>query len=98
MTPGHADPLITAVFRDHKFDGTVDNVIEPGRFFIPAEFDEADHHIEGDFDEFCQFRGTVTVYGEPTTGHVVNWTSAGGVPTECGPFRISLAIVQGSNG
>jgi signal transduction histidine kinase len=97
MTPGHADPLISAAFRDHKLDGTVDNVIEPGRFFTPAEFDEADHHIEGDFDEFGQFRGTVTVYGEPTTGHVVNWPGAGGVPTACGSFRISLAIVQGTN-
>jgi signal transduction histidine kinase len=97
MTPGHADPLIGAAFRDYKLDGTVDNVIEPGRFFTPVEFDEADHHIEGDFDEFGQFQGTVTVYGDATTGHVVNWPAAGGVPTECGPFRISLAIVQGTN-
>ena len=97
MTPGHDAPLISAAFRDHKLDGTVDNIIEPGRFFTPAEFDEADHHIEGNFDEFGQFSGTITVYGEPTTGHVVNWTGAAGVPTECGPFRISLAIVQGTN-
>jgi signal transduction histidine kinase len=97
MTPGHDIPLISAAFRDHKLDGTVDNVIEPGLFFTPAEFDEADHHIEGDFDEFGQFRGTVTVYGESTAGHVVNWLGTGGVPTECGKFRISLAIVQGTN-
>lgn len=97
MTPMHGDPLITAAFRDHRLDGTIDNIIEPGRFFTPEEFTEADHHIEGDFDKFGQFRGTVTVYGEPTKGHVVNWSGAGGVPTECGPFRIDLAVVQGEN-
>jgi signal transduction histidine kinase len=97
MTPGHEPPRIETAFRDHKPDGTVDNRIKDQNFFTPDEFRDADHHIEGTFDRFGQFRGTVTVYGEPTSDHVVPWTSAGGDEIECGAFRLSLAIVQGTN-
>lgn len=97
MTPNHDPPRIQAAFRDHKPDGTVDDWLKDQNFFTPDEFRDADHHIEGKFDEYGQFRGTVTVYGEPTVGHVVPWTGAGGNQIECGPFRINLAVVQGTN-
>ncbi len=97
MTPNHEPPRIHPSFRDHKPDGTIDDVILDQNFFTPDEFREADHHIEGKFDEFGHFRGTVTVYGEPTVGHVVPWIGAGGNKIECGWFRINLAIVQGNN-
>lgn len=97
MTPGHELPRIETAFRDHKPDGTVDNRIKDQNFFTPEEFRDADHHIEGVFDKHGQFRGVVTVYGEPTTDHVVPWTGAGGDETECGSFRLSLGIVQGTN-
>ena len=95
MTPGYAAPVILAAFRDHKTEDFAEELIGDTEFFSPAEFREADHHIEGRFDEFGQFAGTVTVYGEPTAGHIVPW-QAGGRPTECGPFRINLAVVQGA--
>lgn len=94
MTPEHAEPRIQTAFRDHRADDSVEDLIGDRVFFSPEEFKSADHHIVGDFDEFGQFRGTVTVYGERPVEHIVPW-SARGRPTECGPFRIEVAIVQG---
>lgn len=96
MTPGHPAPRILTAFRDHKNDELVDELIDEREFFTPDEFRKADHHIEGRFDEFGQYTGTVTVYGEPTPGHVVPWAGAAGRPTDCGPFSINLAVVQGT--
>ncbi len=95
MAPGHPAPRILTAFRDHKNDELVDDLIEEREFFTPDEFRKADHHIEGRFDEFGQFTGTVTVYGEQT-GHVVPWTGAAGRSTDCGPFSINFAVVQGT--
>lgn len=95
MTPGHAPPLIHTGFRDHKGGELVDELIGESAFFNEYEFLNADHHIEGRFDEFGQFSGTVTVYGEPRAQHVVPWTGARGRPAECGSFRINVAVVQG---
>lgn len=94
MTPGHPEPVIKTAFRDHRSPDTVDDVIEESEFFTPYEFENADHHLSGTFDEFGQFRGTVAVFGEPTENYVVPWP-ARAKPTECGPFRINLAVIQG---
>lgn len=95
MTPGHVPPAIRTAFRDHKASGVIDDLIEDRAFFTPQEFENADHHITGSFDAFGQFAGTVTVYGEATRDHIVPWTEARGAPTDCGPFRVSVATVQG---
>lgn len=95
MTPGHPSPLIRTAFRDHRTDDFAEDLIEERAFFTPDEFGNADHHIQGRFDEFGQFVGTVTVYGEPTLDHVVAWPRAYGQATDCGPFRINVAVVQG---
>lgn len=95
MTPGHELPSIRAAFRDHKTDDVANDLIEDQAFFTPEEFRNADHHVEGRFDEFGQFIGAVTVYGEPTAEHVVPWPRARGNAAACGSFRINVAIVQG---
>jgi signal transduction histidine kinase len=94
MTPGHPPPVIKTAFRDHKTDDIVDDVIEAAEFFTEYEFVNADHHISGDFDAFGQFKGHVSVFGEATNNYTVAWP-AKAQPTECGPFRFNLAIVQG---
>lgn len=95
MTPGHAKSAIRTVFRDHKTDESTEDLIEEQSFFTPEEFRNADHHIEGQFDEYGQFKGTVSVYGEEHLNHVVPWAAARGQRTDCGPFKISVAYVQG---
>jgi hypothetical protein len=96
MTPDHPTPVIRTAFRDHKTEDSFDDLVDEEKFFTPAEFQTADHHITGRFDEYGQFVGTVMVYGETYTNHIVPWPRAQGRRTYCGPFQIHLANVQGA--
>jgi signal transduction histidine kinase len=97
MTPDHPKPQITASFRDHRTDDNSEELIDEQSFFTPDDFLNADHHILGTFDEYGQFKGKVSVYGEDYPDHVVAWDGAQGKPTDCGPFSISVAYVQGAS-
>ncbi|WP_024336151.1 ATP-binding protein [Desulfotignum balticum] len=91
-------PLLKTEFRDWKTDvpGDFIELIGPGEFVTHAEFNMADHHIEGKFDEYGQFDGTVTVYGQNPINHVVSWSKSRGRETLCGPFSFKLAHIQGN--
>jgi signal transduction histidine kinase len=95
MMPGRPKPVISAEFRDHLEDGRINELISGEAFFTPEEFESADHHIEGEFDEYGQFRGTVGVYRQQPQQHVIHWPAATGRKTECGAFRIKFAYLQG---
>lgn len=96
MTPEHPTPAITAVFRDYKHnDGTFTNIIDKEKFFTPEDFELADHHFNGEFDEYGQFKGVVQVYREKSYEHKVNWAGNNYKPTVCGAFSINLAYFQG---
>ena len=95
MTPGSEEPVIKTAFRDHKTPDLFDDIIDRQHFFTPEEFKEADHHLQGEFDEYGQFQGTIKVYGHDPVDHVIPWTGARGKKTECGPFRLNVAVVQG---
>ena len=96
MTPNHPKPIIDINFRDYKGDdGLYTNLIDKEQFFIPEEFDLADHHFNGKFDEYGQFRGDVQIYREKRYDHIVNWNGNNFKPTDCGSFEINLAYIQG---
>ena len=95
MTPGHERDRISISFRYHQSDEFCEELIGGSEFFSPEEFERADHHIVGSFDEYGQFCGTVTVYDTTPDNHVVPWLEAGGQHTACGPFKINFAVVQG---
>ncbi|HUV13516.1 MAG TPA: ATP-binding protein, partial [Acidobacteriota bacterium] len=95
MTPNTPPPPITAAFRYWPTEEQPKELIGPREFFAPEEFEMADHHIKGRFDEFGQFKGTVTVYDQKPVEHVVSWPRALGKPTACGPFSINVAYVHG---
>lgn len=96
MTPNHPTPTIDIAFRDYRHDdGTFVSLLEEKQFFTPEEFEIADHHFSGQFDEFGQFKGTIRIYGEKTYNHVINWRDNHYRETECGPFSINLAYLQG---
>ena len=63
-------------------------------FFSQDDFKNADHQVTGRFDKYGQFQGTVWIYGDPVSGHPINWRSTGR-PTECGPFKIKFAAIEG---
>jgi len=96
MTPNHPSPTIDIAFRDYRHDdGAFVSLIEEKQFFTPEEFEIADHHFSGKFDEYGQFKGTIRIYGEKTFNHVINWRDNHYRETECGPFSINLAYLQG---
>jgi hypothetical protein len=92
-----SSPVIQTAFRDHHEDGTYKSEIEPGDFFTSEEFLSADHHFYGKFDEYGQFAGTVSVYGNPETAYKVEWKEGKGSKTRCGPFNIKIAYIQGEH-
>ena len=95
MVPDRETPPIVATFRDHHSKDLSDSVIGPDEFFTPAEFESADHHFQGDFDEHGQFTGTISIYGGNPEPHTIAWPEARGRKSECGPFTINFAYVQG---
>lgn len=96
MTPNHPNPVVDINFRDYNSkDFTYTNLIDQEHFFTPDEFELADHHFKGRFDEYGQFRGDVQIYREKKYDHIVNWTGNNFKVTDCGSFDINLAYVQG---
>lgn len=95
MTPSSPPTPITAEFRYWRTDEQYDELVGPREFLTPEEFEMADHHISGEFDEFGQFKGVVTAYDEEPVEHVIPWPKSAGTRTACGPFRINMAYVQG---
>lgn len=95
MTPDAPKPVMTTAFRDHKAPDDCDDLIAAREFFTPAEFNAADHHIEGWFDEQGFFEGTVQVYGQVPERYALAYAGGDGGELECGPFRLRLAYVQG---
>ncbi len=96
ITPDHPAPVININFRDYKGD---DNqytaLIEDDEFFTPEDFELADHQFQGTFDDYGQFKGTVTVFREKNYEHIVTWNGNGFRPTQCGRFKIHFAYLQG---
>ena len=96
MVPGASAPPLVASFRDHRLDGTSSELVAERSFFTPEEFESADHHFAGEFDRFGQFTGEVAVFGSPPRPYRTSWPNPNGRPTECGPFRLNFAYVQGA--
>nr|VFK39845.1 MAG: Histidine kinase-, DNA gyrase B-, and HSP90-like ATPase [Candidatus Kentron sp. SD]VFK45293.1 MAG: Histidine kinase-, DNA gyrase B-, and HSP90-like ATPase [Candidatus Kentron sp. SD] len=96
MIPGHPPPLLKTAFRVHaKSDLHFNDLITEDAFFTPKEMENADHRIRGQFDEYGQFQGTISVYGKEHPDHIINWREGGGKPTRCKPFRIDVGTIQG---
>ncbi len=89
-------PVIRTAFRDHRTDGTCEDLIGESEFFNRYDYENADHQISGRFDKYGQFKGSVSVYGEAVPDHVINWRGGKGRPTDCGPFDIRFAAIEGA--
>ena len=96
MTPD-SKTLIHTSFRDHRTDELTDDLIAEDEFFTPDEFQNADHRTNGTFDEFGQFRGEISIYGETIADHVIPWSGGRGARTLCGPFHIDFAAFEGES-
>lgn len=97
MTPDHPNPVIVPAFRDHRSESfkTYINVFNQDEFFTPEDFQIADHHFKGNFDEYGQFNGVVNIYQIEESDHKVIWPGNSFKKTACGPFEINVAYIQG---
>ena len=98
-TPSFAvgdEPVIQTAFRVHDTDGRSEDIIDSSKFFTRDEYENADHRIWGRFDDRGQFRGNVSVYGERTENHIINWSGGKGNKTACGPFHVKFAAIEGA--
>ena len=95
MMPESKPPPIVARFRDYPDEGAPRELIGESAFFTPDEFLMVDHRIEGRFDEYGQFQGNVHVYQMKPDKYVLSWNEGDGRKTLCGPFDLSVAILQG---
>ncbi|MFB4357159.1 ATP-binding protein [Pantoea sp. BR_17] len=91
----NAHPPIVARFRDHTLTGECIDRISESVFFTANEFEIADHHFQGIFNEFGQFSGILKVYGEEKE-IVVSWPDGANKEVLCGPFSLNLAYVHGA--
>ena len=96
MIPGHSLPIIDLSFRDYRgLDGSYVNLIDKEEFFTPEDFKLGDHQFQGTFDEYGQFKGNIAIYREKVYEHIVNWNGNNFKATQCGPFKINFAYLQG---
>lgn len=87
-------PVVRTEFRDHNLDEYPMELIGPRNFFLPEEYEKADHHFNGQFDEYGQFTGTIKIYGQ-TKPFVCNWPEGHGRSIKCGSFSIDFAYIMG---
>ena len=95
MMPNSPPPVIKTGFRDHKRDGRTIDLIGEQEFFTPDEFESADHQFSGEIDEYGQFEGIFSIYGNKPEKCTFEWPDAFGKRTACGPFTVKFAYVQG---
>jgi len=86
---------MSARFRDYRGLGEPLELIGEKAFFTPDEFVKVDHHFIGHFDLYGQFHGKVGIYQTEPENYVLNWNESDGKPTDCGPFNLSFAYMQG---
>ena len=93
-----APHVINTAFRDYKTPDLAapTNIIDQAIFFTPEDCDKADHHFCGTIDEYGQFAGEVRVYNEQTYRHEIPWFGANGKKTLCGPFKLTVHYLQGT--
>lgn len=95
MVAGRTPPIV-ARFRDHKTEAPPTELISEAAFFTPDEFKEVDHHFTGQFDEYGQFAGKVGIYQMKEEDYVLSWSGSDGKKTQCGPFNMAFAYMQGT--
>lgn len=88
-------PPIRAYFRDHRSYGDFVDLIDEKIFIAPEDYLDADHVIDGRFDEFGKFTGTIRVYDKAPVSYTLTYPAQAGTPLQCGPFSIRFGYSQG---
>lgn len=73
------------------------NFIGSSAFFTADDFKKCDHLIEGEFDEYGTFSGTIRVYKEVIEKYQFRSNRPSDQATAYGKFKIKLGYVPGKN-
>ena len=102
---GFVDPVFSKVITDFNVSFKVWN---PGSFvgteylsdevfFTQHELDDlTDHYFIGEVDEHGQFHGRCRIFDIEYPDLKIVWRNVKGKKTECGPFKVVFAALQGS--
>ncbi len=86
-------PEFSVDFMDHRGGGDSESRLDPNEFFGTDDFDNADHHIRGQFDENGNFAGTIRIFAEDVSDFEIPCPDSS--PPRCGPFTFEVGVVQG---
>ena len=86
-------PDFAVDFVDRRAGGDVESLLNPGDFFGVSDFEQADHHIHGEFDEDGDFLGTIRIFDEEAEDLSVRCPDS--LRPRCGLFSFELGVVQG---
>ncbi len=87
-------PDFAVDFVDHRGGGDSESLLQPNDFFETVDFEQADHHIHGVFDEDGDFIGTIRIFDEEAADLHVRCPDS--LRPRCGPFTFELGVVQGN--
>lgn len=87
-------PDFSVDFVDHRGGGDDESLLRPDDFFRPVDFEKADHHIHGEFDEDGDFLGTIRIFDEEAADLDVRCPDS--LRPRCGPFSFEVGVVQGN--
>ncbi len=86
-------PEFSVDLMDHRGGGDSESRLDPAEFFTATEFDEADHHIRGEFDAKGNFSGTIRIFDQNDSA--IDIPCPAPSPSRCGPFTFEVGVVQG---
>lgn len=86
-------PVLDATFHDHREPGDDREIIGRGEFWTPDDLRDADHEVQGSFDDSGTFRGRVRVYDREVEHRHVR--RGGPAPLRAGPFSLHFGYLQG---
>ncbi|MAF31025.1 MAG: ATPase [Magnetococcales bacterium] len=89
------DVPIKTAFRDHRQDGSTEDLIGEKNFFTPEDYKKVDHHISGHFDEYGNFKGRLSIY-QMEADEIEFIFNTTGKKSACGPFDIDFGYIQGN--
>jgi signal transduction histidine kinase len=88
-------PIATSFRHWRLGDLLGEELLDPATFFSKEELKRADHRLEGEIDEFGQFRGSLRVYDQNYEDVIIPWPEAKGERTHCGPFSVTFGYLMG---
>ena len=86
-------PEFSVDFVDHRRGGDDESLLQPRDFFDATDFESADHHVLGEFDENGNFLGTIRIFDEEPTD--IDIPCPKPLRPRCGHFAFELGVVQG---